>query len=108
MGYKEISLKYGKGAVDVKIDENMSTVLYPEDLPGVEEPMVEVSKSLKNPIGKVPLSDLVKGKKDVVILASDITRPSPSHILIPPIIDELNNAGISDDSIKIVFGLGYH
>jgi len=108
MGYKDISLKYGKGAVDVKIDENMCTVLYPEDLPGVEDPMAEVSRSLVNPIDKAPLSDLVKGKKDVVILASDITRPSPSHILIPPIIDELNRAGISDDSIKIVFGLGYH
>ncbi|SNX53427.1 nickel-dependent lactate racemase [Thermoanaerobacterium sp. RBIITD] len=106
--YKDVLLKYGKETVSVKLDKEMCNVLYPEDLPGVYDPQKEVIDSIENPIGSPSLKDMAKGKRDVVILASDITRPSPSNIMVPPIVDELNKAGIPDESIKVVFGLGYH
>lgn len=101
-------LKYGKSNVTLSLGESNYRVLYPKDLNGIDDPQKEVIDSLYHPIGTRPLSEMVNGKKSVVILASDMTRPSPSNILIPPIINELNNAGISDKDIKIVFGLGYH
>jgi nickel-dependent lactate racemase len=41
-------------------------------------------------------------------LASDISRPSPSSILLPPILEELKEAGVNNSQITIVFGLGIH
>lgn len=68
----------------------------------------EVAHALARPIGCEKLSVLAKGCKDVVIITSDITRPVPSHIIIPHIISELEKAGIGDDKITIVFALGIH
>lgn len=103
-----IELKYGKGTVSIELDKVNREVLYPEDLPGVVDLQKEVLDSLLNPIGAKPLAEIAKGKKNAIILASDITRPAPSNLLIPPILDILNQAGIPDENIKIVFGLGYH
>ena len=104
-----VELKYKSSYVDVDIpDKNLYAVLNPEDLPGVEDPFREVRNALDNPIGSIPLKEMAKGKKNVEILASDITRPSLSHILVPPIIEELKEAGVEYDNITVVFGLGYH
>ena len=46
------------------------------------------------------------GCKSATILASDITRPAPNHLILPPLIRRLKGLGISD--LKIVFALGTH
>ena len=80
----KFDLKYMNSTVTVEVpDKNLTAALVPEDLPCVGDPVQEVRDALKNPIDSPTLGELAKGKKNVVILASDITRPSPSHILIP-------------------------
>ena len=46
------------------------------------------------------------GCRSVSILASDITRPAPTHLLLPPLIRRLKKLDITN--FKIVFGLGTH
>jgi len=105
----KVELKYINSYVTVDVpDRNLLAVLNPEDFPGVSDPLQEVKNALMNPIESLPLKELAKGKKNVVILASDITRPSPSHILIPPIVEELIEAGVNCENILVIFGLGYH
>ena len=36
---------------------------------------------MDNPIGSQTLEELAKGKKDIVLISSDHTRPVPSHII---------------------------
>lgn len=104
-----LNLKYGNDLAEINVpDGNLVGILNPEDMDAVDDPLNEVRNALENPIDSKPLKEIANGKENVVILASDITRPSPSHILIPPILDELNEAGISDDKITVIFGLGYH
>jgi len=104
-----VELKYKSSYVEVNIpDSNLYAVLNPDDLPGIKDPLQEVKDAIKNPIGSVPLKEMARGKKNIVILASDISRPSPSHILVPPIVAELREAGVCYDNITVVFGLGYH
>ncbi|MBQ2312462.1 MAG: nickel-dependent lactate racemase [Firmicutes bacterium] len=43
-----------------------------------------------------------------VIITSDISRPLPSYDVLPSVLDELSSAGINDDQITVVFGLGSH
>ena len=105
----QISLKYGKGTLEVAVPkENLMGILEPADLPGVPDELEEIRQALANPIESEPLAVMAKGKENVVILVSDITRPSPSHKILPPIVEELNKAGVRDDQITVVFGLGFH
>lgn len=105
----KVELKYKDSFIDVDIpDKNLIGVFNNRDLPGVDNPIAEVEEALANPIGSPRLREIVRGKRNIVILASDITRPSPSHILIPPIVEELLKSNIKYENIKIVFGLGYH
>jgi nickel-dependent lactate racemase len=44
----------------------------------------------------------------VAIVISDITRPVPNQLLLPPIVEELRAAGAQDADITIVNGTGLH
>ncbi|MBE6636286.1 MAG: nickel-dependent lactate racemase [Ruminococcaceae bacterium] len=102
-------LKYGRGYATVAFDEkHLLAELMPNPvevgLTGVDE----VKRSLAAPIGSEKLSVLAKGKKNVVIITSDITRPVPSYKILPSLLDELSEAGVADDCITVVFALGSH
>jgi len=105
----KISLNYGHNLMALDIpDENYIGTLNPKDTKEIEDPIIEVRRSLANPIGSKKLKELVLPKDKVVILVSDVSRPCPSYSLLPPILKELNEAGLSNDQIIIVFGLGVH
>jgi len=65
-------------------------------------------RALKNPYGVTKLRDIAQGRRKVAILVSDYTRAVPAKILLPPIIDELHQAGISESQITIIIAGGLH
>ena len=67
-------------------------------------PPGEMERSMDHAAGRC-LDDYA-GCKSASILASDITRPTPSHLMLPPLIQRLRDLGIAD--LKIVFALGTH
>lgn len=105
----KVSLNYGYDSMALDIPaENYMGTLNPKDIREIEDPINEVRRALAHPIGCKKLKELVSPQDKVIILASDVSRPSPSSILLPPIIKELNKAGVSNNQITIVFGLGVH
>lgn len=105
----QITVKYGTSSLNLEISSTQYRgSILPSKAAGVADPVQETVRALQNPIGSRRLQDRVSPSDRVVILASDITRPSPSRILIPPILDELNSAGVKDEQISIIFGLGVH
>src|SRR5215469_13767863 len=66
-----------------------------------------VEDSLENPIGSSSLEDLAKGKKNIVIISSDHTRPVPSKILTPILLRRIRSAQ-PDANIKILVAAGFH
>ena len=68
----------------------------------------EISTALKNPMGTQPLKELARGKKDVVILFDDLTRPAPTWKILPFVIRELRSAGIEDEHIRFVAAYANH
>lgn len=107
--FVKIQLKYGRETKEISIPaRNLMGILEPEDLPGVKDPLEEVRQALANPRGTPLLREMARGKRNVVILCSDISRPAPSQIILPPLLDELNRAGIKDDQVTVIFGLGIH
>ena len=63
--------------------------------------------ALKKPIGSPSLSELSIGKKNVVIIASDHTRPVPSKVIIPPMLAEIRRGNPNAD-ITILISTGCH
>ena len=55
-----------------------------------------IKSAMENPIGSKKLSELARDKRKIVIIASDHTRPVPSKIIIPPILEEIR--GVNPDA----------
>lgn len=63
---------------------------------------------IRNPIGALPLREISKGAGRVLIVTDDNTRHTPLHRVVPIILEELAEAGVSDSSVRILIGLGTH
>ncbi len=103
------SFGFGKGQVSVNIPENkvMAQLLpYPVSAPA--DQAAEIKNAMTNPLGSPRLMEIVKPGEKVVIITSDITRPMPSKLVLPIVLEELRTAGINDKDMTIVFGLGSH
>lgn len=103
----KIKLPYGLGHIAVDIpEENILDIIKIDDPSPPQDEKTIILNAMKKPISSRPLSRLARRKKNAAILVSDVTRPCPSHKFLPFILDELEEARVSD--IKIIFGLGIH
>ena len=66
-----------------------------------------VEDALRNPIGSATLEELVQGRKNIVLIASDHTRPVPSKVLVPPMLSAIRR-GNPDAEITILIATGCH
>jgi len=66
-----------------------------------------VEASLDHPIGSPRLEELVRGKKNIVIIHSDHTRPVPSKIITPILLRRIR-AAQPDANIKNLVATGFH
>ena len=102
LGYDRTEIEFTTGSGRLK------GVLLPNAVEVSLTGEAEVCRALDAPIGAKRIEELVKPGQKVCIVTSDITRPMPSYIALPPLIERLNGAGIPDKDILIVFGLGSH
>ena len=66
-----------------------------------------ISEAMASPVGSPKLSELARGKKNVVIIASDHTRPVPSKLIIPKMLEEIRQ-GAPECKITILIATGCH
>jgi nickel-dependent lactate racemase len=71
-----------------------------------EEEIVE--EAFLHPIGSEPLSKMLRGCKNLLILTDDYTRTTPVQKVLPQLMRELEAAGIKPGGIKILIALGTH
>lgn len=99
------SLLYGQD--DIMIDlPDQALVIEPVDLPGIPDDVQAIGEALRDPIGTSSLHTLVRADQTVAIVISDITRPTPNHILVPVIINELHHVPL--ENFVIINGTGTH
>lgn len=72
---------------------------------GTEQEIVE--RALDNPIGSKSLEELMHGKKRMVIISSDHTRPVPSRVTMPIILRRIRQAN-PEIKITILIATGFH
>lgn len=109
MSHRSVALPYGKNMVEVSIPSAQLIGVYsPKDIEPVADVKAEIRRALSQPIGTALLRELVKGKKNVVFVADDNTRLTPTDVLMPMLLDECNVAGVPDSCISLVIALGTH
>lgn len=105
-----VKLPYGTDFLEVDIpEERLNGVLiselhhYKPQLSQIEL----VRQALENPIGTPKLREIAKDKNKICIISSDHTRPVPSKVIMPLILEEIRK-GNPDADITILISTGCH
>ena len=102
---KQIKLAYGKNGLTINLPDQ-AVILEPTHLDGLADEHAAIVEAMRAPIGTQPLREMVKATDTVAIVIADITRPTPSHKLVPWIMQELNH--VPRENFVIINGLGSH
>lgn len=102
---QEVELLYGKSSIRISVPDE-AVVVEPHHLPGLADEKAAVQAALRAPIGTPPLKEMVAADATVAIVIADITRPTPSHKLVPWLMEELSH--VPKDNFVIINGLGSH
>lgn len=101
----EVALLYGKGELNINVPEH-AVVLEPKSITGLADEMSALKEALLNPIGTLPIHEMVKETDKVAIVISDITRPTPNEKIVPAIINALPH--VPKENFVIINGTGTH
>ncbi|MBE6370153.1 MAG: nickel-dependent lactate racemase [Lentisphaerae bacterium] len=105
---KNFQLPYGKGHITGTAENALLNGVYTAQLPpAAADAVAEVEFALDNPIDSPPLEELARCKRTALIIASDHTRPVPSRILIPALLERLRKYN-PDIKITILIATGCH
>lgn len=74
----------------------------------LKNPEVAVMEALDNPIGTESLSEIARGRDNCCIVISDVTRPVPNKVILPPMLKRLEDSGIPREKITILIATGMH
>ena len=88
--------------------ESLLYSISPLYLPPVEDIEQEVRRALSEPIGCEALDRLINSDSKILIIADDLTRPTPHKLVLPPLLDYLEECGARCDHIEILIALGTH
>ncbi len=107
---KTISLPYGTGEISAQVEESQLLGIVQSQLEEYEaekSPEELLRQAMENPIGTSRLEELAKGKKKVVVLCSDHTRPVPSKLILPPMLEAIRR-GNPQAEITLLIATGCH
>lgn len=105
----KVSIAIDKRSEEIELnDELVLAVLEQNDVTFERSGTAAVEAALERPIGTPKLEELIRAGEKIAIVTSDITRPLPSKLVLPPILKRLEAVGIKDEDILIVFALGAH
>ena len=106
---KEIAIPYDKTTLPLFIDEkNSFSILEPKKREERSDSELDIVRSsLDHPIASLKLEELAKGKRNIVIISSDHTRPVPAHILMPEMLKRIRSTN-PKAHITILVATGFH
>ena len=105
-----LQFPYGKGVMSAALPKQQVKAVLTSELESYRpdtDDVTLVRRALENPIGSPPLRELSRGKQKVTIIASDHTRPVPSKLLMPALLQEIRT-GNPEAEITILIATGCH
>ena len=104
---KTAHLACGKDGLDVQVPAD-AVVIEPKYVPGLPDERAALVEALRKPIAGAPLREIAKPGDRVVIVHTDITRATPNDRILPPLLEELESAGVKREDITLLNALGTH
>ncbi len=102
-----IRLAYGVDGLWIDLPDALDvTVLEPRFVPALPEPEAALRAALAEPLDSPPLRECVRASDRVAIIFSDITRPTPNHLLLPAVLEAI--AHVPREQIVLCNALGTH
>ena len=104
-----VEMRYGTGTLPIEIpDKNVVRVLEISDSIPLPDEDGAVREAIAAPIDSAPLTELAEGRESACIVISDITRPVPNKVILPPMLETLEATGIPREKITILIATGIH
>lgn len=104
-----VLLDYGHTGLALTLADDLDvSVVEPEKGNALPDPGDAIRGALQAPIGGKPLAAIARGRRGATVVISDKTRPVPYRVVLPPILHELQAAGVPRDTIEILVATGLH
>jgi len=105
---KTFTIPYGRGSIEFELpDRYLVDWIAPTEISPAPNPIQEVYNALACPAGRCSLEDF-RGSQSAAIAINDKTRPVPHEFLLPPLLDHLDQMGISPENTLFIVATGTH
>lgn len=101
-----VSLRYGRGDLQVDILSRHVSVIEPVFVPGLPDEARAFREAVRTPLGARPLREAVGAGDRLAVVIPDITRPLPTARILAWLLEELSH--VPDAQWTIVNGTGSH
>jgi len=89
---KKTLLKFGNKKIKLELtDKNILGVLSAKETKPLKNPISKLEELFEKSINVDSLDKLIRDKKakKILIIVNDLTRPTPYHVLLPPLLTKL-------------------
>ncbi|TET33680.1 MAG: nickel-dependent lactate racemase [Anaerolineales bacterium] len=102
-------VNYGKSYLEFVLPRGMQMdVADAKPVEPLQDINLAVADAMAHPLGSRPLRELAQSGQKVCLVFTDITRSSPDSILVPALLHELEQAGVRDEDVTLLCGIGMH
>jgi nickel-dependent lactate racemase len=100
---------FGRSYLEFELPPAMrASVAVPRPTEPITDIQGAIRETLARPVDSASLREMGKKGDRVCIVFTDITRASPDHLLVPALLEELEAAGVRDEDITLLCGVGLH
>ncbi len=110
LGYEnhvQTAFDHGRRGLELELADS-TLVLESRPPEPLADPAAEIRRALASPIGVGPLAEIARGRRSAVVVIADKTRPVPNALLLGPILETIEGAGVPRKAIEILIGTGLH
>lgn len=102
----KVSLPFGDGAIEANVPDD-ALVLVPQHTPPLDDPVEELRDALERSVAGRNLRSHVRFARSAAIVVSDVTRPVPNRVILPPMLETLA-VKIRPEDTTIIIATGLH
>jgi nickel-dependent lactate racemase len=103
-----LELGYGRRKLRLEVPTSLEYVELTPPIIAAKPRENAVSEALETPLGSARLGALAAGAKSVLVVVPDRTRAAGARHYLPPVLAELDGAGVSREDVCLITANGSH